>query len=263
MKTIFKITFFGIQDVLRSKWGIMYAVLFFIVTEGLFQLGGQTAKVMLSLTNITLILVPLISVIFGTMYFYNSREFIELLLTQPVKRGTVYQGMFIALACSLGGGYVLGVTIPFILHGFPAGWSLGSFVLLNIAAICLTCVFVGLSFLASLLFDDKGKGLGVAILAWLFCAVIYDGAVLMTVNMFSDYPLEKPMIALAMLNPIDLARIVLLIQTDISALMGYTGAVFEKFFGSLTGISLSLAALIVWSTLPFGGGLLKFKRKDF
>jgi Cu-processing system permease protein len=263
MKKIVKITFFGIQDVLRSKWGIMYGLLFLLVTEGLFQLGGHPAKVILSLTNITLALVPLISAIFGTMYFYNSREFVELLLTQPVRRSTVYTGLFISLTFSLVLGFIAGVSIPYFLRGMPGEWGLSTYLLLMISGTCLTCIFVGLSFLVSLLFEDRGKGLGLVILTWLFFAILYDGAVMFVVNAFSDYPLEKPMIAMAMLNPIDLARIVLLIQTDISALMGYTGAVFERFFGTLLGSSLSLTFLILWSILPFGLGLMRFKRKDF
>lgn len=263
MQKIIKITYFGIRDVLRSKWGIMYALLFLLVTEGLFQLGGHPGKVVLGLTNITLALVPLISAIFGTMYFYNSREFVELLLTQPVKRSTVYTGLFISLTFSLVLGFIAGISIPYILRGLPEGWDLGTYLLLIVSGSCLTCIFVGLSFLVSIIFEDKGKGLGLVILTWLFFAILYDGAVLLLVNLFSDYPLEQPMIIMAMLNPIDLARILLLIQTDISALMGYTGAVFEQFFGTFLGSSLSLGVLLLWSILPFSLGLICFKRKDF
>jgi hypothetical protein len=37
---------------------------------------------------------------------------------------------------------------------------------------------------------------------------------------FADYPLEKATLALVLLNPVDLGRILMLIQLDISALMG-------------------------------------------
>jgi Cu-processing system permease protein len=47
-----------------------------------------------------------------------------------------------------------------------------------------------------------------------------------------------------------------------SELMCYTGAVFERFFGTLLGSSLSLSILVLWSILPFGLSLIQFKRKD-
>jgi Cu-processing system permease protein len=65
------------------------------------------------------------------------------------------------------------------------------------------------------------------------------------------------------LNPIDLGRITILLQLNISALMGYTGAVFQKAFGTQRGLSLTLAAMIVYATVPVLFGLRTFRRKDF
>jgi Cu-processing system permease protein len=64
-------------------------------------------------------------------------------------------------------------------------------------------------------------------------------------------------------NPIDLARIICLIHLDASALMGYTGAIFQQYFQSFTGSFVSLAALTFWTLAPLGSALYKFKRKDF
>ena len=68
---------------------------------------------------------------------------------------------------------------------------------------------------------------------------------------------------LILLNPIDLARILVLLQSDAAALMGYTGAVFERFFGSAYGLALTGGALVAWTGLPFGLGLRRFQSKDF
>ena len=70
------------------------------------------------------------------------------------------------------------------------------------------------------------------------------------------------MVALIFMNPIDLSRIQILLQMDISALMGYTGAVFREFFGNNTGIILSILGLILWIIFPLMISLKKFKRKD-
>jgi Cu-processing system permease protein len=69
---------------------------------------------------------------------------------------------------------------------------------------------------------DKAKVIGAAITLWLYFSLLFDGFVLFLLFQFADYPLEKPMIALSALNPIDLGRILILLQLDVSAMMGYT-----------------------------------------
>ncbi len=70
---------------------------------------------------------------------------------------------------------------------------------------------------------------------WFYFAIIFDGLVLFIIFQFSEYPLEKTSITLTALNPIDLSRILVLLKMDISAMMGYTGAVFKEFFEWFTG----------------------------
>ena len=66
-----------------------------------------------------------------------------------------------------------------------------------------------------------------------------------------------------MANPIDLARVLILLRLDVSALMGYTGAVFERFFGSTGGALLASLALVMWTGVPLLLGARRFQRKDF
>jgi Cu-processing system permease protein len=74
--------------------------------------------------------------------------------------------------------------------------------------------------------------------------------------------MEKPMIALSALNPIDLSRIIILLQLDVSAMMGYTGAVFKDFFGTLTGMAFSLSILLSWIIVPLWYSTRSFRSKD-
>ncbi len=79
---------------------------------------------------------------------------------------------------------------------------------------------------------------------------------------FEDYPLEKMAIALTALNPIDLSRILVLLQMDVSAMMGYTGAVFQAFFGGITGYLFIAAVMLVWIVSPIWIAIKKFDKKD-
>jgi Cu-processing system permease protein len=109
---------------------------------------------------------------------------------------------------------------------------------------------------------DKAKGIGVSILLWLYFALLFDGLVLFLLFQFGDYPIEKLMVALTALSPIDMARVLMLLQLDASAMMGYTGAIFQDFFGTQLGLVLSFTLLVLWSIIPFSISLFKFKRKD-
>jgi Cu-processing system permease protein len=127
----------------------------------------------------------------------------------------------------------------------------------------LTFIFSALAFNIALSNENRIKGFGYAILMWLFLAIIYDGLFLMSLILFEDYPLDKVSLIGTMLNPIDLSRTLILLKLDISALLGYTGAVFKQFFGTNFGLIISLFALLIWVALPVVRIVLKSKRKDF
>jgi Cu-processing system permease protein len=126
----------------------------------------------------------------------------------------------------------------------------------------LTMVFTSIAFFASVRSKDKARGIGAALLLWFYFALIYDGLVLLILFSFSDYPLEKITLALSSLNPIDLGRIYLMLQMDVSALMGYTGATFKEFFGSGSGLLYTLGIMLAWIALPLMLALRTFNRKD-
>ena len=127
----------------------------------------------------------------------------------------------------------------------------------------LTFIFSGIAFLIALSNQNRIKGFGMAILFWLFMAVIYDGAFLLFLVWFRDYPLDSFALISSILNPIDLSRIMILLQLDISSLMGYTGAVFKDFFGSGTGLLAAYSILLFWTLFPILAIVRKANRKDF
>ncbi len=256
------VTMYVVKDLARNRWSLLYVLFFLVVTEGLLRMVGDSSRVMLSLMNVVLLLVPLVGLIFGVIYYYGSREFVKLLLAQPIQRKTVFMGLFLGLSITLGIGLTIGVLAPFVIHGVPeSAYSVSLLLLLGIGW-CLTSAFVGFAFLAATLIHDSGKGVAAVICCWFLFAIVYDGAVLLVAHIFADYPLERFMIAASIANPIDLGRILLLLKLDISALMGYTGAVFERFFEGSSGMLVSACALIVWGMAPAYLALRRFTRLD-
>ncbi len=85
-----KVLGYSLSNLLRNWWVLGYGLLFLLLTDALFRFGGGGPRVAASLMNVVLIVIPLVSVVFGTLYFSNSREFIELLLAQPVGRRALF-----------------------------------------------------------------------------------------------------------------------------------------------------------------------------
>lgn len=255
-----RILTFGLQNQLRNRWVLGYGLLFALLTDALYRFGGSGPRVVVSLLNVVLLVIPLVSVVFGTLHLSNSREFIELLLAQPVSRTALYVGLYFGLALPLAAAFALGVAVPVLLHGGAGSAGLGTLLL---SGAVLTFVFTSLAFVAGVHFDDRARGLGLALMVWFAATVLYDGLVLLVATLFSDWPLEMPMVVASLLNPVDLARVMMLLSVDVAALMGYTGAVFEKFFGSGAGLALAGTALLAWTAVPFLLGLRGFARKDF
>lgn len=260
MYNILKYSFF---DQLRSRWSLAYLLFYAAATTILVYLSADLSKVAVSLMNLVLILTPLTGTLFGMIQYYHSREFIELLLAQPVRRSSVFLGMYLGIALSLGLSMVAGVGIPLALSGELFSGSSSAFFILIISAFFLTLIFTGIAFTTALYNENRLRGFGLSILIWLLMAFVYDGLILTLLLVFEDYPLEGFALASTLLNPVDLARVLILLELDLSAIMGYSGAVFKRFFGTGTGIVLSILVLSFWTLVPILLLLIKSRRKDF
>ncbi len=260
---MFKILKYSFFDLMRSRWTYTYCAFYFLFTLSLLWLSNDLSKVTISLMNVILVLVPLIATMFGIMYYYNSREFTELLLAQPIKRTSIFIGQYFGVALSLSGSLLVGVGVPFLLYGIFGSGQIWNFSTVLMVGVFLSFIFSAIAFFIALKNENRIKGFGLGILVWLFLAVIYDGVFLLLLAIFSDYPIEGFAMGASMFNPIDLSRILILLKLDISALMGYTGAVFQKFLGTSMGMVASLSILLAWIALPVWRIKRVALRKDF
>ena len=252
-----KIIKYILLDILRNKIVIGYTALLALISFSVFNLEDNASKGILTLLNIISIILPMFSIVFSTIYLYNAGEFIELLISQPLKRRQIWLSLYAGLATSLCLAYFIGCGIPLLLY---SSGNTGMTVLAM--GLLTTLIFIAIAFMATVYTRDKARGIGAAILLWLYFTLIFDGLVLFLMFQLMDYPLEVPMIIASLLNPIDLSRIVILLQLDISVLMGATSAVFKDFLGTNWGIACALATLLTWAFLPLWLSNRKFNRKD-
>ena len=143
MLKILKYSFF---DLMRSRWSYIYFLFYLALGFVLLFLNNDVSKAVITLMNIIVVLTPLIGTVFGIMYYYNSREFTELLLAQPLKRSTIFLGQYIGLSLSLSLSLVLGLGIPFLMYGILESAAIWNFASLLLTGAFLTFIFVALAY---------------------------------------------------------------------------------------------------------------------
>jgi Cu-processing system permease protein len=246
-----------ILNILKNRILLAYTLLLGLFSWSAFSLEDNSAKGVLTLLNLMLLTVPLVSVLFSTIYIYNSAEFMELLVSQPIKRTRIWTSLFLGLASSLTLAFLIGMGLPIALFA-PTAVGL----MMIGTGVLITVIFIAIAFLSSILSRDKARGIGISILLWLFFALLFDGLVLFLLYQFSDYPIEKAMIGITFFSPIDLSRILIMLHLDESAMMGYTGAIFKEFFGTSNGLLFSFLMLLLWALVPFSISSKLFNSKD-
>ncbi|MCO6479339.1 MAG: ABC transporter permease subunit [Phaeodactylibacter sp.] len=252
-----KIISFVVGDIIRNRIVLAYTAVLLLFSLGLFSLEPHPEKALLSLMNIVLVFVPLASIVFSTIHYYNSAEFMELVLAQPVARSRVLLVEFAGIALALALAFLIGVGLPVLWYEASARG-----VLLVLGGVMATVVFVALAFLGAVSFRDKAQGIGAALILWFFFALVFDALLLLVLYNFSEYPLERAVLILTMLNPIDIARMMIITRMDTAALMGHSGAVFREFLAGGWGWIAAWMALLAWGGLPLAGAVRIFSRKD-
>lgn len=247
------------QNAIKGKSIIVFFLFYFVMTWAVISAAGTMDKANLIIYDLTLISLPLISLLMGIIYVYQSSDFIVLLLTQPIKRSHVFWGLF------------CGFTIPVIV-AFSSALLLayGVNVLINpatmltlMSGILIIIIFSAIAFLIGFIIEDRTKGVGLIIIIWLFLAVLYDALILYLAFALSEYPIDKLILGLSIANPIDLFRTLYLINYEVSALLGYSGAVFKRFFGSELGPIIISLIVFCWISIALYFGHRVFKKRDF
>ncbi len=248
-----------LKNLFSVRWLWLYMAILAFMNLLILYLSSDVSKVILSVLNITLLIVPLVNSLFGLTYFYDSKSFMEFLLSQPVSRGHVFWSKITSVGTFLCMLYLVGVSVPLLKEGVI--FSLQA-VMLLVSGIFLNLIFVCLAFLIGVLVDDRIRGVSLMLGLWLYLSLLHDGVILGVIYLLREYPVDKLVLVMSFVNPVDLARISVVVNTDVAALMGLSETLFRKVLGSLTGTMMALGALTLWIVLPATGAYYFFKKKD-
>lgn len=261
-RTATRIARYGFRDVARGRWILVYGLALFALAQALIVFEGDVTRAAAGLVNPVLLVTPLVGLLFGTLYLYGARDFNRMLLAQPVGRLELFNGLYAGVALPLVGAAVLGLGLPLVVGAISRGAVIDGTIRLLLVVTALTLVSLSLAFLVAVTIRDRAAGMGVAVLLWLGLTIVYDGLFATAAVTLPHVLVEKPALVATLLNPVDTARILLLMEFDAAALMGYTGAVFRSFFGGSGGRLAAGSALAAWVLIPFLLARRRFRHAD-
>ena len=139
---MWKICKYTLLDLARNRFALGYAALLMLISASLFMLEGDATKALISLSEVLLALVPLITLVFTIIWSYNQYEFTVLLAVQPLRRQSIIRGLFSAISIALLVSFLVGVGLPVMAFApGPTGWTL------FLTGAALTVVFTALGLL--------------------------------------------------------------------------------------------------------------------
>jgi len=257
---------------LEGRWLFGFTILFAALVLGLSYFGlAQSreagfqgfARVTLSLMNLVLMIVPLTGLLLGVTSL-AAGESLALLLAQPVARGEVLAGKFLGLGLAFSAAQAVGLGAGGLGIALTAGTEqLGGFVTLTVLALALGWLSIAAALAIAVVWPDRLRAMSIALLLWLLMVVAYDLAVLGATTILNGLPLEAVLFPALLVNPIDLARVLVTLAVGSGALFGPTSAVLAKLFGAGGGIALGLAVLALETLIPLVVAARVFRRRDW
>lgn len=258
---------------IESRWLFGFAALFAVFVLGLSFFGlaqsgevGFTgfARVTLSLLNLVLFVVPLVGLLLGVTSITGSADSLSLLLAQPVSRTEVLAGKFAGVTAAISVAQLLGLGGGGLVVALNAGPDqVGGFAVLCGASLALAVLSVAAALAIASVWPDRLRATGAALALWLLLVVAYDLAVLGVTTLFRGAGLQAILLPALLLNPVDLARVLVTMAVGRGALFGPTAAVLVKSLGSAPGIAAALGALLVETAVPLWIALRVFRRRDW
>ncbi len=258
---------------IRNRWTLVFASVFGILVLAISYFGLITAgtigfegfaRTSASLLNLVLFVVPLVSLLMGTLSFTSEKNTSELLFSQPVTRTEILAGKLLGLFAAI----LIATLIGFGLAGLVVALKAGpegslrypAFVSL---ALVLALIFLTLSALVSVLCQRKSAAYGAALFLWFFFVLLYDLAVLGGTFLLKERVANVFLFTSLLGNPVGMVRIASLIALDGKEVFGAAGASLLRFLGGeRSSVIVLLAGLVLWIVLPFLAARSLLKRQD-
>ncbi len=257
--SIYTIAEAEIIESVRNKWTYIFTIIFAILILGISYFGlsasGYTAsfqdfsRTTLSLLNLVLYLIPLVSLVIGVVGFSGDGRLNELLFSQPLNRWEIYIGKLLGLLVVLFSSTALGFSISgLIILSRVGSEGVLKYLVFVLLSNILGFVFVSISGLISIISKQRGKALGISVFIWFLFLIFYDLVIIGVTTTFLKGKIAATFAMVSLLgNPVDIVRVLSLITLNSPEIFGPAGAAFLKFLGgSLKTYFILILDLLLW-----------------
>jgi Cu-processing system permease protein len=260
---------------LRSRWTQIFAAVFgtlavAVAGAGYVLSGGHGvqdfARTAVSLVQLVLLLVPLTALVIGVLSLAPERGAAELTFSQPVSRGTVLVGKLLGLFQALGAAQALGFgAAGMVVYAQTGTEGLGGFLLLVLASLITTAVFLGLAALlsAGCVGRRRTRALALALVVWFVAVVFLDLLALGAASLLPSGAASRVLIVASIVNPLAAVRTGTLLAIEGTGAFGAASLALFRFAGGPRGTGIVLAlSLALWLTAPACLAVRRLGRAD-
>jgi Cu-processing system permease protein len=248
---------------LRSRWTQIFAVAFAalalaVASSGYILSGGSGvqdfSRTAVSLVQLTLLLVPLTSLVIGVLSLASDQGAVELLLSQPVPRRTILLGRLLGLFEALAAAQALGFGAAGIVVFLQAGEEgIAGFLLLLGGSLIMTSVFLGIAGLLAVggFGRRRAQALALALVVWFGSVVLFDVVALGVASLLPSGLASRLLIVSVLVNPVDATRTGALLGIEGTAAFGPSSLAFLRFTGGPGGAAMMIAVSVTfWIVAP-------------
>jgi Cu-processing system permease protein len=260
---------------LRSRWtqifAIVFGVLAFAVAGAGYVLSGghgvqDFARTAASLVQLVLLLVPLTALVIGVLSLAPEQGAAELVFSQPVGRGTILLGKLLGLFQALGAAQAVGFgAAGAVVYARSGSEGLSGFLLLVVASLVTTAVFLGLAALlaAGAVGRRRTRALALALVVWFVSVVFFDLVALGLASLLPSGAASRVLMLAAIVNPLGAVRTGTLLGIEGTGAFGAASLALFRFTRGAGGAGLVLgASLLFWLVVPTAVAARRLRRVD-
>lgn len=263
-----------LAETVRSRWALLSATLYTALAAVFVFVGlresnllGFTGmgRVLVGLTHALLLVLPLLALTASSQVVNRARDegALELLFSHPIRRGAYFVGVtasrYVVLAVPL---VVLFGALA-VLGAVVLGGELSWRILAESVAVsaALVAAFLGVGLFVSTYVGSQARSATIALLVWIVSVALLDFAL---IGVMLEWRLSpQGVFALALLNPVQAARMALLSAGDPElSVLGPVGFYVANRVGATALLVLGIAWPLVTGIAAWLLAFVRFTRGD-
>lgn len=273
MKNLFLIHKIDVKESIRSKWFLIYSLVFGAVLAVFFADGvGQYAiyeflglnKMLLMYIQVSIIIIPIFVLISTITSIIKDKEnnTLEYMLIFPISLAQYYWGKFLGRFVTMSLPLFVAL-IAGLFYGMYQGLDLemNKFYIYIAMLVSLSLFFLGVAFFASSFLKTQEIALSTAFFIWIFFIAFID--IILLEVLLSNKVNPQIVISIAVLNPIELFRVaaMMLFDSNLKTLGAVSYYILDNFSKD-TFIIISIIYPALMGFLLSFIGYKRFRKKD-